>query len=267
MEYAIITDNEIRVSGYTYDNLVGSHYTFPHKYKSWLKAGTNVIYYKSKEQPNETTKRLTHKAHYFGVARVESVHYIGKQGNNKMYVAHIIDYHPFDKPVFFRLQDGSHYEYDTTDWDKQSWRNGVRKIDKIVYDRIIQDSKINIKSVSTPIIDENTEDEDYSTLVFEEGKPIRIYTTKYERNSQIRAQVIKKKGTTCCVCEMNFEAVYGELGKDYIHVHHNKPLATGKRKSNSSTDFDVVCPNCHAMLHRQKGRCLSVDELRHIMKK
>lgn len=45
MSYAVITDNEIRVSGYTYDNKVGSHYTFPHKYKAWLKEGTYVVYY------------------------------------------------------------------------------------------------------------------------------------------------------------------------------------------------------------------------------
>lgn len=43
-----------------------------------------------------------------------------------MYVATIKDYTPFEKPVPFRLQNGSHYENDSTDWDIQSWRNGVR---------------------------------------------------------------------------------------------------------------------------------------------
>lgn len=31
-------------------------------------------------------------------------------------------------------------------------------------------------------------------------------------------------GVQCQVCEMNFENTYGQVGKDFIHVHHIIPL-------------------------------------------
>ena len=49
-----------------------------------------------------------------------------------------------------------------------------------------------------------------------EGKKIRIYTTKYERNPANRREAIKLHGTRCMVCDFDFEEVYGELGKDFI---------------------------------------------------
>ena len=33
-------------------------------------------------------------------------------------------------------------------------------------------------------------------------------------------------GDSCKVCGFNFGAVYGEYGKGYIHIHHNKPIST-----------------------------------------
>ena len=62
-------------------------------------------------------------------------------------------------------------------------------------------------------------------------------------------------------CGFDFEAVYGELGRDYAQVHHRKPL--GDRTTPSQTklnDLAVVCANCHAMIHRG-GKCRSLDDL------
>ena len=98
-----------------------------------------------------------------------------------------------------------------------------------------------------------------------EGKKIKVYTTRYERKASIRKKVIEAKGCTCCVCGINFEDVYGELGNGFIHVHHNKPICEGERVSQSIDDFDVVCPNCHAMLHRQNGKVFTVTELKEML--
>lgn len=62
-------------------------------------------------------------------------------------------------------------------------------------------------------------------------------------------------------CGFDFEAVYGELGRDYAQVHHLKPL--GDRTTPSQTklsDLAVVCANCHAMIHRG-GKCRPLDGL------
>jgi predicted HNH restriction endonuclease len=62
-------------------------------------------------------------------------------------------------------------------------------------------------------------------------------------------------------CGFDFEAVYGELGRDYAQVHHLNPL--GDRTTPSQTklaDLAVVCANCHAMIHRG-GKCRPLDKL------
>jgi 5-methylcytosine-specific restriction protein A len=67
---------------------------------------------------------------------------------------------------------------------------------------------------------------------------------------------------------MEFQDVYGEIGRDFIHVHHKKPLA-GRRddyKVNPAIDLVPVCPNCHAMLHSSDPP-LGIDELKQKMGK
>lgn len=51
-------------------------------------------------------------------------------------------------------------------------------------------------------------------------------------------------------CGFDFEAVYGEIGRGFAHVHHLRPLAeaTGPTRT-ALSDLAVVCPNCHAMIH------------------
>ena len=69
-------------------------------------------------------------------------------------------------------------------------------------------------------------------------------------------------------CGFNFEKVYGEYGKGYIHVHHVKPVATsGVRAVNPREDLVVLCANCHAMVHRKKNKVLSLEELKALIQK
>lgn len=84
-----------------------------------------------------------------------------------------------------------------------------------------------------------------------EGLLKTVTITFTERNPKARAACIAKHGCHCAVCEMNFEDIYGSVGKDYIHVHHIEPLAyaNGMREVNPVTDLIPICPNCHAMLH------------------
>ena len=59
--------------------------------------------------------------------------------------------------------------------------------------------------------------------------------------------------------------MYGEIGKDFIHVHHNIPLNQINEEYvvDYKKDLIPVCPNCHAMLHRKiKGKELSVEEVK-----
>ena len=67
---------------------------------------------------------------------------------------------------------------------------------------------------------------------------------------------------------MNFEEMYGEIGKGFIHVHHIIPLnSIGKEYVvNFRNDLIPVCPNCHAMLHRTiNGDSVTIEQLRNIV--
>ena len=75
-------------------------------------------------------------------------------------------------------------------------------------------------------------------------------------------------GTKCTICKFDFEIKYGELGKGFIHIHHILDISQiGKEYEVDFTkDLVPVCPNCHAMLHKQKP-ALGIDELKKIMEK
>lgn len=85
-----------------------------------------------------------------------------------------------------------------------------------------------------------------------EGAVREIFVNAYERNPVAREKCIAHYGPICKVCEFDFEAVYGELGKGFIHVHHLRDLATirTRYKVDPIADLRPVCANCHAMLHR-----------------
>lgn len=101
-----------------------------------------------------------------------------------------------------------------------------------------------------------------------EGIKKQVLVNKFERSSIARAKCIEKHGYCCKVCGFNFEELYGDLGKDFIHVHHLVPIHTiGKSyKIDYANDLIPVCPNCHAMLHRKlDDRYYSVSDLQELI--
>lgn len=101
------------------------------------------------------------------------------------------------------------------------------------------------------------------TKTYTEGRANQITQTRYERNPHARVACINHYGYSCSVCEFDFEKRFGELGKNFIHVHHLTQVATvGKTyKVDPIKDLRPVCPNCHAMLHRQNPP-LTIEELK-----
>ena len=95
-----------------------------------------------------------------------------------------------------------------------------------------------------------------------EGAKRQIIVNAYERDPTAKPRCIKRWGCVCVVCNFDFHAVYGDLGKGFIHVHHLKPIHTiGEAYLlDPENDLRPVCPNCHSMLHRSK-EVLSIEEL------
>lgn len=103
-----------------------------------------------------------------------------------------------------------------------------------------------------------------------EGAKKTIIVNQYERNPMARQKCIEANGCRCKVCGMDFEEIYGEIGRGFIHVHHIVPISTiGETyQIDPVNDLIPVCPNCHAMLHRgHNGRVFTIDELKTIIQK
>lgn len=100
-----------------------------------------------------------------------------------------------------------------------------------------------------------------------EGGMKKILVNKYERNPVNRQLCLMANGYICKVCGFNFEAVYGKLGYQFMHVHHIEKISYHEKEYviNPEKDLIPVCPNCHAMLHRADPPLLP-DELVTIIK-
>jgi len=100
---------------------------------------------------------------------------------------------------------------------------------------------------------------------YHEGAVHQVTVNKYERSSIARQRCIDYNGKKCFVCGFDFEKQYGEIGKDFIHIHHVVPLNEigAEYVVDYKKDLIPVCPNCHAMLHREiNGKHISWEELR-----
>jgi 5-methylcytosine-specific restriction protein A len=96
-----------------------------------------------------------------------------------------------------------------------------------------------------------------------EGAKKLVRVNAYERDPKARAACLAHYGRNCVVCSFSFESRYGEIGRDFIHVHHLNPLSLkdGEYALDPIADLRPVCPNCHAMLHRG-DELMSIEKLK-----
>ena len=99
-----------------------------------------------------------------------------------------------------------------------------------------------------------------------EGVMKEVMFFRRQRNRAIRNQCAARDNYTCRVCGFNFEKVYGERGKEFIEVHHLKPLASYDDEHDVKLDELIsLCPNCHSIIHLG-GDLKTPDDLKNIMK-
>jgi len=65
-----------------------------------------------------------------------------------------------------------------------------------------------------------------------------------------------------------FSETCGDIDKNFIHVHHLKEISQigEEYEIDPLKDLRPVCPNCHAILHRQK-QAYTIEELKKIINK
>lgn len=118
-------------------------------------------------------------------------------------------------------------------------------------------------------LDKNTPDFRDS---FPEGKLTERLHKQRERSSSLIKAVKKEalfqhKKLECQCCGFDFEANYGELGREFIEAHHTKPVSELHQdgEKTQKEDIALVCANCHRMLHRKRP-WLKMNELKNLTK-
>jgi 5-methylcytosine-specific restriction protein A len=86
-----------------------------------------------------------------------------------------------------------------------------------------------------------------------------------ERSRALAREAKRFHGTRCQVpaCGKDLSEIYGELAEGYIEAHHLTPFASLEGRPTDldpKTDFAVLCPDCHRMVHR-RAEPYSLEEL------
>jgi 5-methylcytosine-specific restriction protein A len=115
-------------------------------------------------------------------------------------------------------------------------------------------------------------DEDIS---ISEGRRKTVTVQVYERSKLLRDKAIDfytREGTIVCeACGFDFYKIYGDIGRGYIEIHHQKPIVEYDETdflrlvAEALKDLIPLCANCHRMVHRQRGKPLSIQDLREIL--
>jgi len=143
--------------------------------------------------------------------------------------------------IFIRTDNSAPFKYEG--------EGSVIRIEDTSPVKIIWQMNTDVLSKQDAILKQiESVDENYSYI---EGKHRVVCINRYERDSDARRRCIEHFGVKCFVCGFDFEKMYGNIGKNYIHVHHKIPLSTIKQEYqvNPIKDLIPICPNCHSMVH------------------
>ncbi|MEL7300229.1 MAG: hypothetical protein AAFM92_07580 [Pseudomonadota bacterium] len=112
---------------------------------------------------------------------------------------------------------------------------------------------------------------DVSSMSRVDGAERQITTNRYQRDPELRRLAVlankRQNGgrLRCVCCDLDFEERYGPVGTGFIHIHHLDPLGDRQEAHlvDPEKDLVAVCPNCHAMIHRDGLK--SPQEIRELL--
>ena len=175
-----------------------------------------------------------------------------------------------DKVEFFLNQQKQDVEK-VEIWD-QVWKKFRIRATQIISDSLSSDEEVmhvqEWAKLSVGLVLSLLEISSIEEFKHSEGKVYQVLQTKYERNPVNRELCLSANGYICKICGFDFEKVYGKIGHNFIHVHHIEMVSSfgGEYLLDPVKDMIPVCPNCHAMLHKENPPILP-ECLREIINK
>ena len=151
--------------------------------------------------------------------------------------------------------------------DRDGKQRTLGKKSKVVHDKWSSRSDEELEIFVLGLLNKSAPIPAPQTARTEGGERVFL-SVRRERDRFLRESALKIHGYDCMACGFNYEQCYGEIGKDFIEVHHVVPLASsGETDTNPKTDLVVLCANCHRMVHRRKDICLSIQELKNYIRR
>ena len=165
----------------------------------------------------------------------------------------------YGKPVeeLYTESRGTWFYYVINDWSKE--------VDDALVDRIVEFySSIGRALSENQKLAPKPDDTDVYSA--KENREQVVTHLKRERNRYLSLLRKQQDKYQCQICEMTFEDVYGEIGKDFAEAHHIVPLAQlDGPQAVSVDDLITVCANCHRMLHKLNGGSEDIEELKDML--
>jgi hypothetical protein len=83
------------------------------------------------------------------------------------------------------------------------------------------------------------------------------------RNSKLRQTALQNARGICECCGVNYGRKNDGLGRHCLVVHHKKQLRdTEQPKETKLSELAVICANCHMMIHSNRDKALTINQLR-----
>ena len=130
-------------------------------------------------------------------------------------------------------------------------------------------SKDGIEYIQTtmPLGNTDTQQKIQELEIMEEKKVANHKAYEGRISTSDKKKIKHILGTRCTACGKDMTETYGDMGKDYIELHHLVPYSKMEQNDTrtlAATEFCVLCPDCHRMIHRLQDAG-DIDKLRDII--
>ena len=101
-----------------------------------------------------------------------------------------------------------------------------------------------------------------------EGGLIEARIYRHKRNARLKRAALNASGGVCSVCDVDFSKVLGGKGARVLHAHHKLQLSQFSVPTiTTEQDLAVVCANCHALIHINPKKALTIPSLRSMLRR